>query len=215
MDREQELLKAFATRVAQFVSSPDESRAVRNLYLTGILSPQPLDSHNRFTDLSRVNPKSVGVWRKLSDAAEAPFLRRKDRIDEWVLWARKERIEPKRTKWRIALLGESAARGYLYDPQFNVASSLGGMLQSHIGAAEIEVVDLAKSNLVLQQLKVLIGQSLAVEPDVIIIFAGNNWHRHLTESDVPYVDSLLRSDAVPGLKAYIDAKAEQATRQLI
>ena len=151
----------------------------------------------------------LGIWKRESGAKAAPFVRSPDRRDEWFYWADKERIEPKRCKWRVALLGESVARGYLYDPHFNAASALEGMLRSQLGAGKIDIVDLAKSNQTLQELKGLVGQCLALRPDVIVIFAGNNWRPHLTDLDIPYVDSVLRKDGVPGMKSVLDDQADQ------
>ena len=144
-----------------------------------------------------------------------PFVRGPRQKREWFYWADREQLEPKRTRWRVVLTGESVARGYFYDPQFNLASTLQGMLQSELGPAAIDVVDLAESNLRIPELKDCIGQSLALEPDVLVIFAGNNWHPHLSDADIPYVETLLRQLGVPGVKAHLDGKREEATRRLI
>jgi hypothetical protein len=89
------------------------------------------------------------------------------------------------------------------------------MLRSYLGSPEIDVVDLAQSSITMQPLKALIGQSLALSPDVLVIFAGNNWHMQLQDSDIPYVDSTLRKEGVPGLKSYIDSRVRQASHRLI
>jgi hypothetical protein len=213
MDREYDLLglKDFATRAAEFSTSPDATQAVCNLHLTGIWKEQPSVEVSRI-EVGNASTLQVGIWRKKSQAKDAPFVRRED-ADAFE-WANKETIEQKRSKWRVALVGESVARGYLYDPEFTPASALEGMLRSYLGAGDIEVVDLAKSSLTMQPLKVLIGQSLALLPDVIVVFAGNNWHMRLIDSDIPYVASLLRKNGVPGVKSFIDARTEQAVRQL-
>ena len=56
----------------------------------------------------------------------------------------------------------------------------------------------------------MVGQCLALRPDVIVIFAGNNWRTQLTDRDIPYVDSLLRKEGVPGMKSFLDEQAEHA-----
>ena len=176
MDGDYELLKEFANRAAQFSASADEMQAVRNLHLTEVLKEKPYSESSRI-EVGNANTLQVGIWRKKSPDKDAPFARRTD-CDVFD-WANKELIEKKRGKWRVVLVGESVARGYLYDPEFNPASALEGILRSYLGAAEIDVVDLAKSSLTMEPLKELIGQSLALLPDVIVVFAGNNWHRHL------------------------------------
>jgi hypothetical protein len=213
MDYDYGLLRGFATRVAQFSASPTETQAVRNLLLTGILNTQPYAGYVAI-DVGGADTSQVGIWKRKSRDKEAPFVRLPDRRDEWFYWADKGRIEPKRCKWRVALLGESVARGYLYDPHFNPASSLEGMLRSQLGAGKIDIVDLAKSNQTIQELKVMVGQCLALLPDVIVIFAGNNWRPHLADSDIPYVDSVLRKEGVSGMKSMLDERAGQAVRQL-
>ncbi len=204
-------LRAFADRVARFSASPAESRAICSLYLSGILRETPPVEVSRI-EIGSADTMQVGIWRKQSRAKDAPFVRLAEA--DWFSWANKETIEAKRRKWRVALVGESVARGYLYDPELTPASVLEQMLRSHLGTADIEVVDLAMSSLTMQPLKTLIGQSLALSPDVIVVFAGNNWHLHLNESDVPYVEGPLRKQGVPALKAYIDGRAGQAARRL-
>ncbi|MGE3783607.1 MAG: hypothetical protein AB7H71_12790, partial [Alphaproteobacteria bacterium] len=130
-------------------------------------------------------------------------------------WADVEKIAPKRTKWRVALLGESVARGFFYDPQFNPAKVLSAMLESQLGPKNVEVVDLAKSNLSFYELRACVGQSLALAPDLLVIFAGNNWRPQLASRDIPYVQSILRQDGIPGMKAFLDEARFHAVRSLI
>jgi hypothetical protein len=214
---EYELLRAFATRAAEFAASPAETRAARHLYLTGVLGPQPSLGGGRI-GIGGPRTLDVGIWRREGAADNAAFVRRPSSRDESFHWAKKNRIEPKRTKWRVALLGESVARSYLYDPQFTLAQVLESMLRSEVGPAEIDVVDLARSNLTIGELKTLMGQCLALHPDIIVVFAGNNWRPHLSEPDIPYVDTLLRRDGVPAIKAFLDARTQQSvgllTRQV-
>ena len=213
MDYDYGILRGFATRVAQFSASPGETQAVRNLLLTGILNTQPYAGYFSI-EVGGADTSQVGIWKRKSGDKEAPRVRLPDRRDEWFYWADKERIEPKRCKWRVALLGESVARGYLYDPHFNPASALEEMLKSQLAAGKIDIVDLAKSNQTLQELKVIVGQCLALRPDIIVIFAGNNWRPYLTDSDIHYVDSVLRKEGVPGMKSILHERAVQAVRQL-
>jgi hypothetical protein len=213
MDLDYETLKIFANRAAQFSASTAETQAVRNLHLTGLLREQPYSESCR-VEIGGANTLEVGLWRKNS-AKEDTFDRRADRGHEWFYWADRKAIGPKQRKWRVVLLGESVARGYLYDPHFNPAVALEKMLQSELGTEEIEVVDLAKSNLTIQELKVIVGQCLALCPDIIIIFAGNNWRSHVTEPSIPYVESLLRTEGVPGMKSFLDERREESVKQLI
>jgi hypothetical protein len=47
------------------------------------------------------------------------------------------------------LIGESVARGYLYDPQFTPAMALEAILQAQLGHNAVEVIDLARTDLLL------------------------------------------------------------------
>jgi hypothetical protein len=204
-------LRDFASQAAEFSDSSETLEAMCNLHLTGIFKEQPYADVSRI-EVGNANTSVVGIWRKKSKAKDAPFIR--DKNSDTFEWADKETIEPKRCKWRVVLTGESVARGYLYDPEFNPASALEGMLHSHLATGEVEVIDLAKSSMTMHPLKALIGQSLALSPDVIVIFAGNNWHMRLSDTDIPYVVSILRQHGAPGVKSFIDARTRQAVRQL-
>jgi hypothetical protein len=208
-----EALKSFANRAARFSAAAGETEAVRNLYLTGLLREQPHSETSRI-EIGDAQTLKIGIWKK-NAAKDNEFVRRSDRSHEWFYWADRETIGSKRHRWRVVLLGESVARGYLYDPHFNPASALEQMLRSTLGAGAIEVVDLAKSNQTIQELKIIAGECLALDPDLVVIFAGNNWRPHLTESNIPYVASLLRAEGVPAMKAFLDERQEESVRQTI
>jgi hypothetical protein len=212
--RDHEALKEFTGRAAQFCASAEQANVIRNLFLTGLRHEQRQESVSEI-EIGDASTLSVGVWRRQAPGAEIPFIRDPKKSDEWFYWADLQRIEPKRTRWRVVLLGESVARGYFYDPQFNLATTARTMLESELGHQSIDMVDLAKTNLRMPELKACIGKSLALSPDVIVIFAGNNWHSHLSESDIPFVESLLRRAGVPAMKGYLDERRRQATRNLI
>jgi hypothetical protein len=214
MELDRGLLKEFATRAAQFSTSPDITESIRKLHLAGVFRERPVSQYGRI-EIGDERTVEVGLWRKESTDKSAPFVRQANRRQEWFNWAKQDKLEPKRFKWRVAFLGESVARGYLYDPQFTPASVLQQLLRSHLGAAQIDVVDLGKSNLMMAELKTLAGQCLALRPDVIVIFAGNNWRPHISDSDVPYVETLLRTHGAPALKSFLDARQQQDVAHLI
>jgi len=209
-----EALRTFVTRAATFAGSPDHLQSVRKLYLTGLLRERPYAAQSRI-EIGDHKTLEVGIWRRQRPGEDAPFIRRSDRGHDWFYWANNDRIEQKRRKWRVALLGESVARGYLFDPHFNPAAALRTILQSQLGSENIDVVDLAKSNQTMEELKSAIGQSLALSPDVVVIFAGNNWRTHLAEEDIPFAESILRKHGAPGVKRLLDEKREHAVRNLI
>ena len=72
---------------------------------------------------------------------------------------------------RVVLLGESAAAGYLLAPHLTPAKAL----QALLGPA-VDVVDLARTNERLGGLVATAEAALQLAPDVIVVFAGNNWN---------------------------------------
>lgn len=205
-------LKHFANRVAELSMSGDAAQAVRLLHLTGVMKEQAPVEISRI-EVGSESTLQIGIWRRSGTDKDAPFARIQggDAFD----WANREMIAPKCSKWRVLLVGESVARGFLYDPDFTPASALEEILRSNLGTADVEVIDLAKSSMAMQPLEELIGQSLALLPDAIVIFAGNNWHLHLKDSDIPVAASLLRAEGAPGVKSFIDATTGHAVKRLV
>src|SRR5690349_10016389 len=116
----------------------------------------------------------VGTWEATNEGTECSFVR-VDTGDPTHLWANVQKIPPKDSRRRVVLVGESVARGYLYDPYFTPAKALQKMMDAACGPDKIEVVDLARTDLIHEQLQELIVQALHLQPDALIIFAGSNW----------------------------------------
>jgi hypothetical protein len=116
----------------------------------------------------------VGIWEAKDEPTGRSFVR-VDTGERWHFWANVQKIPPKGPRRRVVLIGESAAKGYLYHPRFTAAQALQQMMNAACGPAQIEVVDLARVNILHDQLQELITQALHLEPDALVIFAGNNW----------------------------------------
>jgi hypothetical protein len=176
MERPPESLKAFANSIASVAASGDVAQVIHYLHLVGLLrSPagtELTDSGDMFE--SPPNPDHVGAWERKIENGKACFVRRPEMMHEWSFWANQWRIEAKGAKRRVVLIGESVARGYLYDPMFTPAIALQMILDSQFGENEIEVIDLARTGLSYKVKEVAIG-ALQLEPDAVIIFSGNNW----------------------------------------
>ncbi|MGH8435005.1 MAG: SGNH/GDSL hydrolase family protein [Pseudomonas sp.] len=215
MKHSQDLLKSFANRLSRIAMSDDGRQTLSLLQLTGLLG-QPskntmkssaeemdaVDKTIRGMASDKAKTDRVGIWERKDSASH--FARRLDTIEDWNYWAQVGRIEPKRAKVRIVLIGESVARGYLYDPQFTPAMALESILQSHFGKGGVEVIDLGRTNLRLD-LKDLAISALLLQPDAVVIFAGNNWAPSGSPADysrdeLVYMDSVLREHGVHGLK---------------
>lgn len=115
---------------------------------------------------------SVGIWRPSADGC---YERDADRRLDWPLWANVHRIDPKGKKKRVLLLGESVARGYFYDPFYTVAQELEAILTHTPELKQSEVIDLARTSMDMSSLLALARASIRLEPDAVVVFAGNNW----------------------------------------
>ncbi|HEX5875183.1 MAG TPA: hypothetical protein VFY60_11085, partial [Pyrinomonadaceae bacterium] len=228
MDRPPELLKTFANRMARVGLSEDAVQMVRLLRLSGFIEDanQYSDSTpagNLISDVSgpvaewalRWNPAHIGIWEPRVENGETCFVRNKQTMKEWHLWANVGRIEAKGAKKRVLLLGESVARGYLYDPVFNPALVLQRILDAEFRNDEIEVIDLARTNLSYEIRDVAVA-ALQLEPDIAIVFAGNNWG--VTEprpSEIAGMTEALSKEGIPGLKRISEAQIARKGRLVV
>jgi len=176
--RPPELLKSLANRLARSAMSPDQQELTGMLRLTGLLGRYTHPSRLRDNTMAAgeyANAERVGIWERQGQNGTSHFVRSLAAIDEWYFWANVQRIEGKNSKLRVVLIGESVARGSLLDPEFNPALALSMILEARIGKDQVEVIDLARTNLGLS-VRDLALSALALEPDAVIIFSGNNWH---------------------------------------
>ena len=214
MERPSELLKPFADRLARLAASGGGAEMIRLLYLAR-LAPVSVERAPATLPAAAANSDQVGVWERRSENGKSYFIRNKKKADEWFLWANIGRINPK-TRRRVVLLGESVARGHLYDPQYTPAMALESILQSRLGENDVEVVDLARTNLKMDQLLDLARCALALEPDAVVIFAGNNWRPSLSGlDDRRSAATILREDGVKGLKRYAEDRLRAYVEDLV
>jgi hypothetical protein len=137
----------------------------------GILAP--LQAGPTAESSHPAQPRTIGIWERKQENGETWYVRTPQR-ESCGFWSNLERIGPKDSRKRILLLGESVARGTCYDPFFTPAMALDRIL-SCILSEPLEVIDLARTDIGLYELRGLIESSLALSPDAMVIFAGNNW----------------------------------------
>lgn len=226
MEGPPELLKSFANRLAHFAVSEDGAEVIRLLRLTGLfaqqskpIADQPSNGTMSIPPARPSDPDRVGIWERKSKDSKSFFVRRMDKANEWSNWASVGRIDSKGAKRRVVLIGESVARGYLYDPQFNPAKALDLILQSRLGKGEVEVIDLARTDLG-YEFQELTQSAILLSPDVVIIFAGNNWRRTFSFDpsnldQVRQTATTLREQGVTGCKRLIEEQLSIVLRQLV
>lgn len=168
LDRRDSALKSFAANIARSLAGGQE--ALEILRGLGLLAETPDGASNPVP-----KPGWVGIWEPRTEDGNVSYQRAREQAGEWTSWADVERIPPKGPRQRVVLIGESVARGYFYPPHLTPAR----VLEALLGVAGIpggaEVVDLAKNDLDGLALGALVNASLALQPDAIVLFAGNNW----------------------------------------
>lgn len=188
MNHNHRQLRNMAGRLAQLFASDEGERVFRLItQLSG-----PGDGAGSLAEESKTSGDKpgklrVGTWEATDEPAGRSFVR-VNTDDPWHLWANIQKIPPKGSRRRVVLIGESVARGLLYDPHFTPALALQQIMNAACGPAKIEVVDLARTDLVHEQLQKLITQALHLDPDALVIFCGNNWEPFANPSDEQFLD---------------------------
>jgi hypothetical protein len=195
-----------AGRLAQLLESEEGDRILRLITRLSKEPKTPGDTPGKLR---------VGTWEATDEDTGRSFVR-VETGDPWHLWANVQKIPPKGPRRRVVLVGESVARGHLYDPQFTPAQALQKMMNVACGPDRIEVVDLARTNLLHDQLQELITQALHLEPDALVIFAGNNWSPLIKTADERFLDmasAFQDSGSWRGVKESIESFLIADTRQ--
>lgn len=216
MTRPPEHLKSLANRLAELALSPDGSRLLHLLHQAGMLRTQPIADTLQDRSPQPSQHGRIGIWEPRPADGRVSYVRAADAAADWPMWANIARIDPKHTKRRVLLLGESVARGWLYEPYYTPAMVLQALLESQLGKGAVEVIDLARTDMA-TEIKDLAVSAAALEPDALVLFAGNNWRAlELTaESRRAEVDAVLRAEGVPGLKRLAENCVRQSAREAV
>ena len=203
--RPAESLSALTRTLSEAFASEDGALLLARLQALSLAARLPARAPSPATD------GRIGVWEpRRAKGRGLELVRSPARASEWRFWADVERIAPKR-KRRVVLLGESVARGYLYDPALTPAGVLASMMRSR------EVVDLARTDLTMMELGGLLDGLHALEPDAIVLFAGNNWHNLGFElTDVARLAAAVRERGFAGTRrVFLDEMVLPRARALL
>ena len=121
----------------------------------------------------------------------------------------------KSSKARVVLVGESVARGFPYDPQFNCMIALEEFLNLATGSDDAEVIDLAQNGLTYHGLIELFESALALKPDAFVVFAGNNWRVPLGVQLDRIEEILNAGKGWQAVIGYIKEEVRQAVQALV
>lgn len=175
-------------RLAELLATPEGLRTARLLQAAGMLASRP-PSPAQAPPPRRPEPISIWVPREVD--GETAFVR-PDPLPLGDHYAARKVLKPKKSELplRVAFFGESVAAGYLYAPHLTPAGVLEAHLRALGGADNFEVIDLARTNETLPSLGATVRASLQIQPDVLVLFVGNNWNLLETPEVSPYVPSI-------------------------
>jgi hypothetical protein len=191
--------------LAELLATPEGLRTVRLLQAAGLLAappgpaaPQPLPRP----------PEPISIWRPQDLKGETVWVRPDPQpLGDHHAATRVLRKKKGELPLRVGFFGESVAAGYLYAPHVTPAQLLATQLRSAGGAENFEVIDLARTNETLPSLAETVRTSLQIQPDVLVLFVGNNWNLLETPEISPYAPSVtarqryaqaLREDGTAG-----------------
>jgi hypothetical protein len=208
-----ETLKTFANRIAQAAVPANAVQMVRLLRVSGFFGGPTIEAGDSASGVTVGD--NVGIWAPKVVNGKVSFVRRMEAMAEWTYWADVGRIEPKGEKLRVLLIGESVARGYLYDPVFNPAMALQVILEAQFGEGRVEVIDLARTNLGFQILDVA-RNALQMEPDIAVVFAGNNWNiSEPSPAEFAEFDEAIAKHGIAGAKEVIDNQLARTAKRIV
>jgi hypothetical protein len=151
------------------------------------LTPPEMARDSAFFAPSSARPR-VGIWEQTDDDANV-WVRTK--AEPWHLWADVPELRLRADSKRVVLLGESVARGWLYDPHFNPSMQIRDLIEAQV-TSKVDVIDLAQNAAELHRIKQTALSALDMRPDVLIVFAGNNFEKCLRRHDWAVAAKILR-----------------------
>ncbi|WP_281322342.1 SGNH/GDSL hydrolase family protein [Flavobacterium aestivum] len=181
MSRPSELHKAIASDLAALLPITDENqqKAFDLMEKLGYTNPGKSKEETIAEDLSSSH---VGIYKLEIKDGKKYYQRDILLKDRWSYFADVQTILPKSDKKRIVLLGESVTRGFLLDPEYTPAIVLDQLLNSNKEQFGYEIIDLAETNLGMEGIKERYTECMALEPDMVVFLAGNNWREDLLVS---------------------------------
>ncbi len=197
-------MRSLFDRLAEILATPEGLRTARLLQAAGLLGA-PSDPEPR--PVPRF-PEPISIWQPREVDGKTVFVR-PDPLPLGDHHASTPVLRPKKSllPLRVAFFGESVAAGYLYAPHLTPARVLEAQLRAAGGTDHFEVIDLARTNETLPSLAATVRASLQINPDVLVLFAGNNWNLLETPEVSPYAPSVaarqrygqaLREDGIAG-----------------
>lgn len=178
--------------LADLLAKPEGLRLARRLQSAGLLGARQVEADVAVSEPSpEAEPRPISIWQPREEDGELIFVR-PEPLALGDHYAAQRILRPKKAESprRICFFGESAAAGYLYAPHLTPARVLQDQLRAVAGSEAYEVIDLARTNEMLHSLVSTVQSARQLSPDVLVIFAGNNWNLLETPDVSPYVPSV-------------------------
>ncbi len=218
-DRRQPPLAA-CEELAQLLATEEGLRTLRLLQQTGMVGvpravePAGLDEpYSDEDDPDADRPEAIGIWEPQEVDGELVFVR-PDPLELEDDWALTKTLRPKDAflPIRVCLVGESTAAGFLYAPDLTPAQVLQGQLDATAGADLFEVIDLCRVDQTDEGVLEVSRTALQLLPDVIVVFAGNNWLA--AAPDAPAFADVLSLELLHEHAAALDAEGPAGLQRL-
>ena len=180
--------KGLADSLAEILATPDGLRTARLLQAAGLLG----SATNAEPRAAPRPPEPISIWQPhKEEGGETVWVRPDPQpLGDHHAVTRTLRRKQAEHPLRVGFFGESVAAGYLYAPSITPARVLEGQLRAAGGPHRFEVIDLARTNETLPSLAETVRTSLQIQPDVLVLFAGNNWNLLETPEVSPYAPSV-------------------------
>lgn len=178
MSRPSALHKAIASDLAALLPITDENqhKAFDLMEKLGYVNPKKSQKETAVEDFSNSH---IGIYKLEIKDGKKYYQRDILLKDRWSYFADVQTIRSKSDIKRIVLLGESVTRGFLLDPEYTPAIVLEQLLNFNKEQFGYEIIDLAETNLGMEGIKERYTECMALEPDMIVFLAGNNWREDL------------------------------------
>jgi hypothetical protein len=180
--------KGLSNTLAELLATPEGLRTARLLQAAGLLG----SATNAEPQPATRPPQPISIWQpRKEDGGETVWVRPDPQpLGDHHAVTKTLRRKQTELPLRVGFFGESVAAGYLYAPYITPARVLEEQLRAVGGPDRFEVIDLARTNETLPSLAETVRTSLQIQPDVLVLFAGNNWNLLETPEVSPYAPSV-------------------------
>ncbi|HBI74094.1 MAG TPA: hypothetical protein DDY59_13045 [Lachnospiraceae bacterium] len=159
----------------------------------------------------------IGTWSPVFEDGEVVFVRNKQADTAfWESNCKQFCLKKKSTHKRVCVIGESVAAGMFFTPHISPTKTLSEYLELH-SEGMWDVIDLTRNSMNAGALLETCRAALQINPDYIVVIAGNNWYTDITiEHSGPisrrrmYVNALDKGNICAIIQQYKEKSVEFA-----